>query len=179
MVTFVNFSITSVIFSVSEDPEQLNWPVISCEVCEIFKNTCFCRTPAVAGSRHTYHSTKWEQERVLREAASLEVKSIQHGKNQVETTWRTHRCFIDFESQIDEILTNSRRGISMSNRWGINKDVYIGVTATYICSFVHNTTMVFYRAQYFLHFRFLQRSLLYMERILSRMFKLRIAFKRQ
>ena len=72
------------------------------------------------------------------ETASTEVTSIRR-RNDIEiSTWRTHRYFVDFESQIhveismsnqchnfyvdlplkiDVISTNVSRGISMLNRW--------------------------------------------------------------
>ena len=48
----------------------------------------------------TYQSTKWKQEPVLHQAASLKVASIRQRKNVGKTTWTTHKYFIDFESQI-------------------------------------------------------------------------------
>ena len=72
---------------------------------------------------------------MLRQTTSLEVTSIWYRNNIQNSTWRTHRYFIDLESHlfhvdspfiIDEISTNFRRGISMYNwRW-INEDVPIG-----------------------------------------------------
>ena len=93
------------------------------------------------------HSTKWKQESMLRQATSLEVTSIRHRNDIEKSTWRTHRYFIDFESRIDaelstsnrchlfhvhlpfiinEISTNFRCGISMSNRWRIDENVPTG-----------------------------------------------------
>ena len=70
-------------------------------------------------------------------------------RNDIEkSTWRTHRYFVDFESRInveiftsnrchnfhldspfkiDAISTNFPRGISTSDRWQIDEDVYIGL----------------------------------------------------
>ena len=81
------------------------------------------------------------------ETASTEVTLISRRNDIEKSTWRTHRYFIDFESQIhveistsnrchnfhvdspfkiDVISTNFLRGISMSNRWRIDEDVSIG-----------------------------------------------------
>ena len=77
---------------------------------------------------------------------STKITSIWRRKNVEKSTWRTHRCFIDFESEIhvdfstsnrchnfhvdslfkiDEISMNFLRGISTSNRWRINEDLSI------------------------------------------------------
>ena len=81
------------------------------------------------------------------ETASTEVTLISRRNDIEKSTWRTHRYFIDFESQIhveistsnrchnfhvdspfkiDVISTNFLRGISTSNRWRIDEDVSIG-----------------------------------------------------
>ena len=86
------------------------------------------------------------------ETASTEVTSIRRRNNVEKSTWKTHRYFVDFESRIhveisksnrchnfhvdspfkiDLISTNFPRGISTSNRWRINKDVYIGYPLTF------------------------------------------------
>ena len=78
------------------------------------------------------------------ETASTDVTSIWRG----ESTWRTHRYFIDFESRIhaiismsnrchnfpadsffkiDVISTNFPHRTSTSNRWRINENVSIGI----------------------------------------------------
>ena len=85
---------------------------------------------------------------MLRQTNNLEATSIRHRNDIEKFTCGTHRYFIDFESRIDmelstpnrchlfhvdlpfiidEILTNFRRGISMSNRWRIGDDVSIGI----------------------------------------------------
>ena len=81
------------------------------------------------------------------ETESTEVTLIRRRYDIEESTWRTHRYFVDFESRIlveistsnrchdfhvdwpfkiDVILTNFPRGISTSNRWRIDEDVSIG-----------------------------------------------------
>ena len=81
------------------------------------------------------------------EATSTEVTSIRRRNDIEKSTWRTHSYFVDFESRIHvEISTSNRchnfhadspfkiggistnflRGISSSNRWRINENVYIG-----------------------------------------------------
>lgn len=97
-------------------------------------------------SGDTYHSKKWRQEPVLCQAASLEVMLVRHRNNIEKTMWKTHQCFIDFESQMDielstanqylfpkdlpfiinELLPDFWHGISMLNQWWIDKDVSIG-----------------------------------------------------
>ena len=82
------------------------------------------------------------------ETASTEVTSIWRRNDIEKSTWRTHRYFVDFESQIhveiftsnrchnfhvdspfkiDLISTNFPRGVSTSNRWRIDEDVSIGL----------------------------------------------------
>ena len=86
---------------------------------------------------------------MLLQTTSLEVTLIRHRNGIEKSMWRTHQYFIDFESRIDvelymsnrchlfhvdsplitdEILTNFRRGISISNLWRIDEDVSIGFT---------------------------------------------------
>ena len=86
------------------------------------------------------------------ENASTQVTAIRRQNNVEKSTWKTHRYFVDFESRIhveisksnrchnfhvdspfkiDLISTNFPRGISTSNRWRINKDVYIGYPLTF------------------------------------------------
>ena len=81
------------------------------------------------------------------ETASTEVTSISRRNDIENSTWRTHRYFVDFESRIhveistsnrchdshvdspfkiNVISTNFPRGISTSNRWRIDEDVSIG-----------------------------------------------------
>ena len=81
------------------------------------------------------------------ETESTEVTLIRRRYDIEESTWRTHRYFVDFESRIlveistsnrchdfhvdwpfkiDVILTNFPREISTSNLWRIDKDVSIG-----------------------------------------------------
>ena len=85
------------------------------------------------------------------ETVSTKVTSIRRRNDIEESTWRAHRYFVDFESQIhveistlnrchnfhvdspfkiDEISTNFTRGISTLNRWRIDKDVSIGFIVT-------------------------------------------------
>ena len=81
------------------------------------------------------------------ETASTEVTSIRRRNDIKNSTWRTHQYFVNFESRInvkistsnrchnfhvdspfkmDVISTNFPRGISTSNRWRIEEDIYIG-----------------------------------------------------
>ena len=81
------------------------------------------------------------------ETASTEVRSIRRQNDIEKSTSRTHRYFVDHESQIYiEVSTPNRchnfhvdlpfkidvisaifpRGTSMSNRWRIDEDVSIG-----------------------------------------------------
>ena len=81
------------------------------------------------------------------ERASTRVTSIWLRNNIEKSTWRTHQCFVNFESRIhveismsngchnfhvglsfkiDVISTNFPSGISTSNRWRIKEDVSIG-----------------------------------------------------
>ena len=81
------------------------------------------------------------------ETASTEIMPIRRRNNAEKPKWRTHRYFVDFESQIhvqistsnrchnfhvdslfriDVILTNFPRGISTLNRFRIDEDVSIG-----------------------------------------------------
>ena len=53
------------------------------------------------------------------ETASTALTSIRRRNGIVKSTWRTHRYFVDFESQIHV-------EISTSNRWRIDEDVSIG-----------------------------------------------------
>ena len=80
------------------------------------------------------------------ETASTKVTSIRRRSDIEQSTWRTHRYFVDFESRIhvdistvnqchnfhvdlpfktDEISTNFSRGISTFNPWRIDEDVSI------------------------------------------------------
>ena len=82
------------------------------------------------------------------ETASTEVTPIRRRNNAENSTWKAHRYFVDFESQIhveistsnrchnfhvdspfkiDVISTNFPHGISTSNRWRIDEDVSIGL----------------------------------------------------
>ena len=86
-----------------------------------------------------------------KETVSKAVKSIWFQSNIEKSTSKTHRYFVDFESRIhvelstsnrchnfhvdspfkiDEIFTNFPRRISMSNRWQIDEDVFIGLYVT-------------------------------------------------
>lgn len=56
----------------------------------------------------SYHSTKWKQELVLRQAAKSYVDS---------TSWRTGRCSIDFESRIGVELSTSNKCHPFHNDW--------------------------------------------------------------
>ena len=79
--------------------------------------------------------------------ASIEIMSIRRRNDIEKSTWRTHQYFVDFEYgihveistsnrchnfhvdspfRIDVILTNFSRGTSMSNRWWIDQDMFIG-----------------------------------------------------
>ena len=81
------------------------------------------------------------------ETASTEIMPIRRRNNVEKPKWKTHRYFVDFESQIhvqistsnrchnfhvdslfriDVILTNFPRGISTLNRFRIDEDVSIG-----------------------------------------------------
>ena len=81
------------------------------------------------------------------ETASTAVTSIQRRNNIEKFMWKTHRYFVDFESQnhveistwnrchnfhvdsplkIDGISTNFPRRISTLNRWRIDEDGSIG-----------------------------------------------------
>ena len=81
------------------------------------------------------------------ETASTAVTSIRRRNDIEKSTWRTHRYFVDFESQIhvkistlnrchnfrvdspfkiDKISRNFPGGVLTSNRWRIDKDVSIG-----------------------------------------------------
>ena len=82
------------------------------------------------------------------ETTCTKAMSIWRRNNIEKSTWRTHQCFVDFESLIhveismskrchnfhldspfksDIISTNFPRGISMSNRLRIDENVYIGM----------------------------------------------------
>ena len=81
------------------------------------------------------------------ETESTGVTSIRHRNNIEKSTWKTHSCFVDFESRIhveistsnryhnfhvdspfktDVISTNFPRGTSTLNRWRIDEDLSIG-----------------------------------------------------
>ena len=46
---------------------------------------------------------------MLCQAASLEVMLVRHRNNIEKTMWKTHQCFIDFESQMDIELSTANQ----------------------------------------------------------------------
>ena len=58
----------------------------------------------------TYHSTKWKQVPVLRQATNLEVTSTRYRNGIEKTTWRTHRYFIV------ELMLSFPRGVAFHNQ---------------------------------------------------------------
>ena len=95
------------------------------------------------------------------ETASTEYSSIRRRHDIEKSTWRTHRYFVDFESEIhveisasnrchnfhldlpfkiDIISTNFPRGISTLNRWQIDKDLFFGLA---LVSKIFNTFLYF------------------------------------
>ena len=87
------------------------------------------------------------------EAVSTEITSIWRRNDIEESTWKTHRHFIDFESgihveistsnrwhnfhvdspfKIDIISTNFPRGISTWSWWLLDEDVSIGYLLSYL-----------------------------------------------
>ena len=98
------------------------------------------------------------------ETASTEVTSIWRRNDIEKSTWRTHRYFVDFESwiqvetatsnrchnfhvdspfKIDVISTNFPRGISTSNWWRIDEEVFIGSLREGYIDLIKNAFKVF------------------------------------
>ena len=97
------------------------------------------------------------------ETASTEVTPIRRRNNAEKSTWKAHRYFVDFESQIhveistsnrchnfhvdspfkiDVIQTNFPREMSTSNRWPINEDVSIGMVGQFKIVYLHRSSKI-------------------------------------